>query len=167
MHIPYKKREYRISDYEALISTNVAWVPAIDDVIPPNAIVGGKNSDNEPLYISRAYYKQRLICGTIDPYTKSALIPYNDTVFEFTSGNYEILVYSQEKIQKYTTTPLPTTPLPIYEGVHWVDRIKSNNEYLFNTIDCGQNSIVVGRALHKGRYIPGKVSFSKFIIKKF
>lgn len=49
MHIPYKGKEYRINNfYEVLISTNVAWMPAVDDVIPSNAIAGGTNINDDP-----------------------------------------------------------------------------------------------------------------------
>lgn len=41
------------------------WVPAQGGEIPPHAVVGGKTSDGEDLYIGRAYHEGSQTVGKV------------------------------------------------------------------------------------------------------
>lgn len=157
MHIPFHRKELRKDNFEILVSSNVEWKQTINNAIPSNAVIGGYTSTQSPLFISRAHVGHRLICGTVDSCTKRALIPFNGTALRFDLGDYEVLVYSSEIILKVTTTVGPTTPLPIYSGVLWVNGTKSERFLDDDIINCGNDDVIIARALHKGKYVPGKV----------
>lgn len=89
-YVSYGGQEHAKNQYEVLCNGNVSWVPSAHGHIPPNAVIGGKTSNMELLYIGRANYEGSLTPGKIQPSHSTLYIPFGGT--EIGVREYEVLV---------------------------------------------------------------------------
>lgn len=73
-----------------LIGGDVKWSKEKDGKLPKKAIVGGKTSTGEALYIGRANHEKSVTVGKIQPSHKCLYIPYGGK--EVAIKEYEVLV---------------------------------------------------------------------------
>ncbi|CRK93742.1 CLUMA_CG007270, isoform A [Clunio marinus] len=76
--------------YEVLCDGNVQWVPSAHGAVLPNAVVGGRTSTGETLYIGRGQWMGSLTPGKIHPSHGNLYIASNG--MECAVGNYEVLI---------------------------------------------------------------------------
>lgn len=89
-YVPYGGQEHPKNQYEVLCNGNVSWIPSAHGHIPSNAVVGGRTSSGEPLYIGRANYNGSLTPGKIQTSHNTLYIPFGGT--EVGIREYEVLV---------------------------------------------------------------------------
>lgn len=65
------------------------WLPSNNGDVPLYAVVGGKTSTGENLYIGRAQHGDHLMIGRIQPSSKCLFVPFNT---EHKKNEYEVLV---------------------------------------------------------------------------
>uniref|UniRef100_A0A182IVV7 DUF3421 domain-containing protein n=1 Tax=Anopheles atroparvus TaxID=41427 RepID=A0A182IVV7_ANOAO len=81
----------RKESFEVLCCGKVSWVrPEHGSVIPPKAIIGGRTSTGEALYIGRGYSPVKLMMGKIVPREQTLYIAYGG--WEYPTTQYEYLV---------------------------------------------------------------------------
>lgn len=77
-----------------LCGFNYLWIPTFEDRIPNGSLVAGHSETNqETLYVGRAYHDGCLVPGKVQPSHKCCYIPYLDG--EVCKKKYEILVYPE------------------------------------------------------------------------
>uniref|UniRef100_A0A0K8TPN2 Uncharacterized protein n=1 Tax=Tabanus bromius TaxID=304241 RepID=A0A0K8TPN2_TABBR len=139
--LPYDGREIPATSYEVLCGHGYTWVPSVGGQILPHAVIGGRTSDGEPLYIGRANYAGSITPGKVHPSHNCLYIGYGGR--EVRVDSYEILI---------------SDPGPQWVGV-------AIGQHLPNAVQAGLDSdghsIYVARAYHGGdqlvaKYIPGK-----------
>ncbi|KAM3967438.1 uncharacterized protein ACR2FA_009596 [Aphomia sociella] len=90
-YIPWGGEAHEKEEFEVLVGYDCTWVPTYEDRIPVGAIVGGYSEHTgEKLYIGRAYEKEHLIPGKVQPSHAACYIAYDGR--EITHKNFEILV---------------------------------------------------------------------------
>ncbi|XP_014102217.2 uncharacterized protein [Bactrocera oleae] len=89
-YVPYGGREVVKHDYELLTGYGYGWVPDANGSVPPGAVICGRTSDGEPLYIGRGHYGGSFTPGKIHPSHGCLYIPFGGQ--EITLNNYEVLV---------------------------------------------------------------------------
>ncbi|XP_052872525.1 natterin-3-like [Anopheles cruzii] len=92
-HIAYvccNGKEHEKPLFEVLCGGNVSWQQSGFGQVPPNAVLGGRTSGGEPLYIGRAHHNGSLTPGKVHPSHSALYIPYGGS--ELNMKNYEILV---------------------------------------------------------------------------
>ena len=70
-----------------------AWIASSDGAVPPNAVIGGHTSKNEPLYIAKAKINGEMCVGKVWKSQGCAMMPYGKV--EHTIKNYEVFCYAQ------------------------------------------------------------------------
>lgn len=66
------------------------WVRSGDGHIPPNAVVGGRQSNGETLYVGRAEIGGSLAIGKIHPSHRCIYVPFDGS--EHNIHQYEVLI---------------------------------------------------------------------------
>lgn len=78
------------NSFEVLMNGNYEWKSASDGNVPPNAVIGGRTSSGETLYIGRAVHSGVTTPGKVHPSHKCVYIPFGWKEHRYT--NYEVLV---------------------------------------------------------------------------
>ncbi|XP_053677724.1 uncharacterized protein LOC128727804 [Anopheles nili] len=89
-YICFNGQEIPKHSYEVLCGGNVSWMPSGFGSVPPNAVLGGRTSSGEVLYIGRTHHMGSLTPGKIHPSHQSLYISYGGSEIPF--KNYEVLV---------------------------------------------------------------------------
>lgn len=105
-HIPYDGKEHAVTSFEVLINNNYQWVPSSDGQVPHNAIVGGRTSSGEQLYIGRVAHCGVTTPGKIHPSHRCIYIPFGWKEHRYT--HYEVLVNNNNS----GCCPPPVQPPP-------------------------------------------------------
>ncbi len=125
--------------------TGAVWVLAQDGVIPPNAVLGGREGDAD-LYVARFYTQGHLTPGKLHNKTKRAYNPYMGK--EHSTNVYQVLTHPDQQGQlKWVPVQGGVIPTGALQGG------KENNHILY-----------IGRAQHESRLICGKVVIGKLYI---
>ena len=115
------------------------WVNASGGSVPPNAFVGGNDSNGEPLYVIRANFQGALIPGKLAPSHGNGYVAW---------GGNENAVHQYEVLCNFNGRWVPCSPANIPP----------------NAIVGGQSEsgepLYVGRAHHQGSITIGKVQRS-------
>ncbi|KAL7738623.1 hypothetical protein ACLKA6_006916 [Drosophila palustris] len=91
-YVPYGGHEHVKYDFELLAGYGYGWVPDGFGNVPGGAVVCGRTSDGEPLYIGRGHYNGSFTPGKIHQSHRCLYIPYGGQ--EVRLDNYEVLVRS-------------------------------------------------------------------------
>uniref|UniRef100_A0A1B0D3A9 Uncharacterized protein n=1 Tax=Phlebotomus papatasi TaxID=29031 RepID=A0A1B0D3A9_PHLPP len=118
------------------------WVPSSAQLqIPPNAVEGGYEHNNVKVYIARAFHEGDLLPGKFIPNRRVAYVSYK----------------GKEHIKTEYIEVLNST------SVSWVP--SSNGNVPYNAVMGGYTTegepLYVGRAVHDGLLIPGKIHPSR------
>ncbi|ETN61198.1 hypothetical protein AND_007147 [Anopheles darlingi] len=89
-YVSHNGMEIPKHSFEVLCNGNVSWVPTGFGSVPPNAVLAGRTSSGEALYVGRAHYMGALTPGKIHPSHQTLYIPYGGS--EIPIKNYEALV---------------------------------------------------------------------------
>ncbi|TMW40209.1 hypothetical protein DOY81_014711, partial [Sarcophaga bullata] len=106
--VPFRGAEIPKDHYEVLCGRNVCWRHCYNHIIPDNAVLCGKTSLGQPVYIGRGHYEGSLTVGKISSVHKALFIPFRGV--ERRLETYEILV--EEKLTPGWQLPATTDPLP-------------------------------------------------------
>ncbi|KAK4874549.1 hypothetical protein RN001_013909 [Aquatica leii] len=131
-----------------LVVSSIVFVEAgyywrdYDGIVPKDAIVGGEDSNGDPIYIGQILYIDKLLVAKIYSYDRNAY---------YTWG---IELSSRENI-KILCSPYP-------ERFKWVDTTKNGLHLLINAhlIKGGSEpayTMYIGRAFHKGQTLVGRI----------
>ncbi|CAG9810071.1 unnamed protein product [Chironomus riparius] len=143
-HISYNGQEFSKNSFEVLINTGFSWIPASDGNVPHHAVVGGRTSSGESLYIGRAPHCGILTPGRIHKLSKCMFLPFGWKEFSYSS--YEVLVKKTEIMVA-----------PIGDSLKWVWFSPDIDESdLVHAGDHPTGSLFIARAHHAGDLIPGK-----------
>lgn len=88
--VSYCGREISMKSYDLLCGNGYEWKNARNGRVPSNAVVGGRTSSHEPLFIGRTSYNGSLTIGKIHPSYRCLFIPYGGVKKNF--SEYEVLV---------------------------------------------------------------------------
>ncbi|XP_051861677.1 translation initiation factor IF-2 [Drosophila albomicans] len=91
--------------FEMLCGDNLAWIKCYDHVIPENAVLCGRTSLEQPVYIGRGHYEGHLIIGKISSVHRALFIAYRGA--ERRLDSYEILVEEQRQVPGWQLPPPP------------------------------------------------------------
>ena len=116
----------------------LSWQRSSDGLVPTDAVLGGKSSEGEPLYIGRTYHEGGLIPGKIVPSHGALLIPIGG--LEVSCLDYECLAM----------------PASSFEWVAVENGDVTANAVLGGTSSEGE-TLFVGRAYCEGDLIVGKI----------
>ena len=106
--------------------TGAVWVQARNGEVPPNAVIGGNESNGRPLYVARFVTKEcQLAPGKLEPSHRSAYASCNGQ--EQSSNVYQVLTHPNQQELRWVPTNgnnLPTGALqaggdyksPLYIG---------------------------------------------------
>ncbi|XP_017961191.1 protein piccolo [Drosophila navojoa] len=112
--------------FEILCGENLVWVKCYDHVIPETAVLCGRTSLEQPVYIGRGHYEGHLIIGKISSVHRALFIAYRGA--ERRLDSYEILIEERgatpgwqlppppdalELAEKCPLTPPPPPPPPV------------------------------------------------------
>jgi len=89
-YVPFGGQEHVKYDFELLAGYGYGWVPDSNGGVPPSAIICGRTSDGEPLYIGRGHYQGSTTPGKIHPSHGCLYIPFGGQ--EVRIHEYEVLV---------------------------------------------------------------------------
>ncbi|XP_058065358.1 natterin-3-like [Anopheles bellator] len=89
-YVGYHGKEIAKQSFDVLCDGNVSWVSSGFGVVPPNAVLGGRTSSGEGLYVGRAHYKGSLASGKIHPSHQTLYITFGGK--EISVKNYEVLI---------------------------------------------------------------------------
>lgn len=89
-YICYNGQEIPKHQYEVFCLASPNWVPSSHGAVPPNAVVAGRTSSGEPLYVGRTFYQGSLTPGKVHPSHGNLYIPFNGAEIPF--KNYDVLV---------------------------------------------------------------------------
>jgi len=92
VYIPYNMVEVPVENYEVLTGPPAAlsWVDSANGEIPPNAVIGGHETNGEAMYIGRAIHNGTVTVGKIHPSHQCCYVAYGGEELNF--KEYEILV---------------------------------------------------------------------------
>lgn len=76
--------------FEVLMNSNYEWRKSSDGNIPPNAVVGGRTSNGETLYVGRASHCGVTTPGKVHPTHRCLYLPFGWKEHRYTQ--YEVLV---------------------------------------------------------------------------
>jgi len=88
--VSYGGLEHVKHDFELLAGYGYGWVPDSYGNVPSGAVMCGRTSDGEGLYIGRGQYKGNFTPGKIHPSHRCLYIPFGGQ--EVRLDNYEVLV---------------------------------------------------------------------------
>jgi len=91
-YVAYGGAEHLKHDFELLAGYGYGWVPDANGRVPPGAVICGRTSDGEPLYIGRGHYAGSMTPGKIHPSHGCLYIPFGGQ--EVRLNDYEVLVRS-------------------------------------------------------------------------
>lgn len=106
--VSFRGAEIPKDHFEVLCGRNLCWRHCYNHIIPDNAVVCGKTSLGQPVYIGRGHYEGSLTVGKISSVHKALFIPFRGV--ERRLETYEILV--EEKLTPGWQLPVSTDPLP-------------------------------------------------------
>lgn len=89
-YVAYGGQEIVKHDFELLAGYGYGWVPDSNGSVPHGAVICGRTSDGEELYIGRGHYAGSFTPGKIHPSHGCLYIPYGGQ--EVRLNNYEVLV---------------------------------------------------------------------------
>jgi len=89
-YVPYGGGEVVKHDYELLAGYGYGWVHDSHGNVPGNAVLCGRTSDGEPLFIGRAHHHDSLTPGKIHQSHHCLYIPFGGE--EVRIDHYEVLV---------------------------------------------------------------------------
>lgn len=112
------------------------WLPGSDGSVPPNALVGGKDIDGEPLYIGRARYGGGLLPGKMKPKHRGCYVGHGGK--EHLIKHYEVLCNISHEWRETRKDEIP--PGALEAGY----------------AETGER-LYIGRIKHKGNMCLGKV----------
>ncbi|XP_066259122.1 uncharacterized protein [Euwallacea similis] len=134
-YVPYGGNEVGVEKFQVLCEQHFEWLPNHDGRVPPNAVVGGKTSDGEDLYIGRVGHDGAWTVGKVQPSHNTCYIPFDGK--EVAHKEYEILV-----------------------SYRWVD-VAPGAMFPAFAIQGGKDvdgsPIYVGQGFHNGDWLPAKV----------
>jgi len=92
VYIPYDGKEVFKDDYEVLCGPPacLSWIDGAGGNIPPNAVIGGQESNGETLYIGRVIHQGTVTVGKVHPDHGTCYVSYGGEELGF--PEYEILV---------------------------------------------------------------------------
>ncbi|XP_065202573.1 uncharacterized protein LOC135832943 isoform X2 [Planococcus citri] len=115
------------------------WISASHGNVPYGAVVAGKDIDGALLYTGRTFHEGDTLPAKIAPRYRTAFVAFAGG--EHSKTNYEVLC-----------------------GTNIAWQYASNGQVPHNAILAGQTrngeKLYIGRALHSGGLIPGKVCIS-------
>ncbi|XP_032590607.2 lipoma-preferred partner [Drosophila grimshawi] len=91
--------------FEMLCGENLAWSKCYDHVIPDTAVLCGRTSLDQPVYIGRGHYEGHLIIGKISSVHRALFIAYRGA--ERRLDSYEILVEGERSVPGWQLPPPP------------------------------------------------------------
>lgn len=86
----FNGQEFSKNSFEVLLNTGFTWVQASDGNVPHHAVVGGRTSSGENLFIGRASHNGVLTPGKVHRVSKCMFLAYGWKEYTYTS--YEVLV---------------------------------------------------------------------------
>ena len=89
-YVAHGGQEHVKEDFELLVGYGYGWVPDSNGGVPPGAVICGRTSDGEPLYIGRGHYHGSMTPGKIHPSHGCLYIPFSGQ--EVRLQDYEVLV---------------------------------------------------------------------------
>lgn len=95
--------------FEMLCGEHLKWVKCYDHVIPETAVLCGRTTLDQPIYIGRGHYEGHLIIGKISSVHRALFIAYRGA--ERRLGSYEILVEDRSVLPAGWQLP-PPPPAP-------------------------------------------------------
>ncbi|KAH8402307.1 hypothetical protein KR009_011161, partial [Drosophila setifemur] len=98
--------------FEVLCGQNLSWIKCYDHVIPENAVLCGRTSLDQPVYIGRGHYEGHLIIGKISSVHRALFIAYRGA--ERRLDSYEVLVEERRVVTGWQLPP-PPPPLEMAE----------------------------------------------------
>ncbi|XP_037948025.1 uncharacterized protein LOC119679635 isoform X1 [Teleopsis dalmanni] len=107
--VSWRGEEVPKDHFEILCGTNLAWRHCYDHVIPENAVLCGKTSLEQPIYVGRGWYEGSLTVGKISSVHRALFIPFGGA--ERRLNSYEILVEETKSIGWSLPTPPPPEPI--------------------------------------------------------
>ncbi|SPP75151.1 Hypothetical predicted protein [Drosophila guanche] len=91
--------------FELLCGQNLVWVKCYDHVIPETAVLCGRSSLDQPVYIGRGHYEGHLIIGKISSVHRALFIAFRGA--ERRLDSYEILVEERRVVPGWQLPPPP------------------------------------------------------------
>ncbi|EDW90684.2 protein transport protein Sec24-like At4g32640 [Drosophila yakuba] len=96
--------------FEVLCGQNLVWIKCYDHVIPENAVLCGRTSLDQPVYIGRGHYEGHLIIGKISSVHRALFIAFRGA--ERRLDSYEILVEERRVVPGWQLPPPPPLEEP-------------------------------------------------------
>ncbi|KAM7342823.1 uncharacterized protein ACRADG_010104 [Cochliomyia hominivorax] len=106
--VSFRGAEIPKDHFEILCGRNLVWRHCYNHIIPEKAVLCGKTSLGQNVYIGRGHYEGSLTVGKISSVHKALFIPFKGV--ERRLETYEILV--EEKLTLGWQVPPSTDPLP-------------------------------------------------------
>ncbi|XP_050311628.1 uncharacterized protein LOC126747168 [Anthonomus grandis grandis] len=103
-YVPYNGKEIALDNFQVLCEQQFDWVPSAGGHVPEHAVIGGRTSDGENLYIGRTHHNGSHTVGKVHPSHRTLYIPFNGK--EVGHKEYEILVLR------------PYRPPPSYSSIY-------------------------------------------------
>lgn len=75
------------------------WIPSSGGSVPPNAVVGGKDVNGEPIYVIRARHEGSLTPGKLVPSHKMAYVPWGGR--KNPKDEYEVKILPTRNFSNY------------------------------------------------------------------
>ncbi|XP_045455441.1 uncharacterized protein LOC123665139 [Melitaea cinxia] len=90
-YVTHDGNEVSIGNIEVLCAKPdyLKWLPAANGNVPPGAVVGGKTTTGEPLYVGRAIHQLSVIPGKIHPAHGTCYVGFGGT--EVACSHYDVL----------------------------------------------------------------------------
>ncbi|XP_034476938.1 protein piccolo [Drosophila innubila] len=95
--------------FEMLCGENLTWIKCYDHVIPETAVLCGRTTLDQPVYIGRGHYEGHLIIGKISSVHRALFIAYRGA--ERRLDSYEILVEERRSLPGWQLPPPPPSLL--------------------------------------------------------
>ncbi|KZC08966.1 hypothetical protein WN55_11429 [Dufourea novaeangliae] len=89
-YVSHNGEEHPKYDYEVLCLGEFAWEFRSNGDVPSDAVIAGKTSDGEPLYVGRVLHNGSQTVGKIQPSHGCLYIPFDGEELSF--KDYEVLV---------------------------------------------------------------------------
>ncbi|KAL7010895.1 hypothetical protein ACKWTF_013998 [Chironomus riparius] len=175
LHFTHNGQEHRSQNFEVLLNTGgFTWVASSNGSVPPQAVVGGRSSNGETLYVGRAKHLHLTIPGKIHPSHKCAYIGCDNR--EHSKPTYEVLVRQGSSGWVPPTCPPVNPPIhpPIggpsnaqwvhfYPGAPWpgnaviggVYREGGQRKHQYVARKTYLSSVIVGYAYQNGPFYGG------------
>ncbi|XP_039955537.1 uncharacterized protein LOC120771548 isoform X1 [Bactrocera tryoni] len=175
LYIPFGGNEVRLDSYEVLIRQAAdQWVPATPYHVPPNAVVGGYDSDRAPIYVGRAMHEDykwvhSSVYASIPP---NAVIGGNDfegdTIYvgrTFHNGDTlvaQVVPKKQIAFVSWRGEAIPKDHFEVLCGTNLIWRHCYDHVIPENAVACGKTAlgqpVYIGRGHYEGSLSVGKVS---------